>query len=276
MTSNKETENVNNERHGLVLSRERMIIALSLLAMTSLSWAYLWFDAVRMGAMHMNSGDMAENAMNMPPAGSPWGVHALLTFVMWSIMMVGMMLPSALPAITLYGAMTRKKQATDSVFPSVWAFTGGYLAVWTVFSAAATILQTGLNSVGLLTSMLVSNSYWLSGSLLIIAGIYQWLPIKDVCLQKCRAPLQYFLFHWRPGNAGAFRMGLEHGAFCVGCCWAIMLLLFAAGVMNLMWVAIIAGFTLVEKLLPGGVLVGRITGIVLATLGLGLIAENIF
>lgn len=172
--------------------------------------------------------------------------------------------------------MTRKKQTIDSVFPSVWAFTGGYLAVWAVFSIAATILQTGLISIGLLTSMLVSDSYWLSGILLIIAGTYQWLPIKDACLQKCRAPLQYFLFHWRPGIAGAFRMGLEHGVFCVGCCWAIMLLLFAAGVMNLMWVAIIAGFTLVEKLLPGGVLVGRITGIMLATIGLGLILENVY
>jgi predicted metal-binding membrane protein len=122
--------------------------------------------------------------------------------------------------------------------------------------------------------MMASASAWLSGGLLIAAGVYQWVPVKDVCLEKCRAPLQFFLFNWRPGTAGAFRMGVKHGGFCVGCCWILMLILFAVGVMNLLWVAVIAGFVLAEKLLPAGRLVGRTAGIALAAAGGYLIAAG--
>ena len=122
--------------------------------------------------------------------------------------------------------------------------------------------------------MMVSDSAWLSGGLLIAAGIYQWLPIKEACLEKCRAPLQFFMFRWRTGAWGAFRMGVEHGAFCTGCCWALMLLLFTAGVMNLLWVAIIAAFVFVEKLLPPGRLIGRLTGVGLALTGAAVIFVN--
>ena len=144
--------------------------------------------------------------------------------------------------------------------------------MWTAFSLAAAVLQVALEHLRLVTPMAVSASPWLTGALLIAAGVYQFLPIKDICLQKCRAPLQFFMFRWRPGTAGALRMGAEHGAFCVGCCWVLMLLLFTAGVMNLAWVAVVAGFVLIEKLFPAGPLVGRIAGASLIAAGIAVMA----
>jgi predicted metal-binding membrane protein len=186
---------------------------------------------------------------------SPTGMLGM-TFTMWAVMMVGMMLPSAAPAVLLYATMVRKNGARGAVLPPAWIFISGYLAVWIGFSLAAALLQVALEQAGLITPGLVSASKPLSAAILIGAGIYQWLPLKDVCLRKCRSPLEFFVTRWRSGNAGALRMGAEHGLYCVGCCWALMLLLFVAGVMNLLWVALIAGFVFVEKLLP----VGRITG----------------
>jgi predicted metal-binding membrane protein len=236
--------------------RERIVALASLLAVTALAWLYLWIDAGRMDAM---PGMGAAHAWS---AG-----EFLLNFFMWSVMMVGMMLPSAAPAILLYGSLVRKNRARGSALPSAWVFTAGYLAAWTAFSLAATGLQAALEAGRLMTPMMVSASAWLTGGLMVAAGVYQWLPVKDACLEKCRAPLQFFMFRWRPGAAGAFRMGAEHGLFCVGCCWALMLLLFAAGVMNLLWVAAIAAFVLVEKLVPAGRLIGRVAGVALAAAG---------
>lgn len=249
--------------------RDRMVALASLLALAGLAWLYLWWDAARMSAdMPTTPAGGGMVAMPMAPV---WELGALaLTFVMWSIMMVGMMLPSAAPAILLYGTMVRKNRERGSSLPAVWIFAAGYLAVWTGFSLAATLLQAALQAGGLVTPMMVSASPWLSGGLLVAAGVYQWLPLKEACLEKCRAPLQFFLFRWRPGTGGAFAMGAEHGLFCVGCCWALMLLLFAAGVMNLLWVAALAGFVLVEKLLPGARLTGRLAGIALIAAGAAL------
>jgi predicted metal-binding membrane protein len=242
-----------------VLRRDRLLVALGLVGVVALAWVYIAIDAARMDGMPMPPHEGMRN---------PWAPAALvMTFFMWSVMMVGMMLPSAAPAILLYAGLVRKHRAAGSVTASAWIFTAGYLAVWTAFSFAATILQAAMEQARLLTPMLTSANIWLTAGLLIAAGIYQFLPVKEACLQKCRAPLQFFMFRWRPGAAGAFRMGAEHGAFCLGCCWALMLLLFTAGVMNLLWVALIAGFVLVEKLLPGGRLFGRITGAVLIGAG---------
>lgn len=239
--------------------RERVLALAGLLAVTALAWLYLWLEAGRMGAM---PAGMAE--MRAPP----WDIGTLaLTFVMWSVMMVGMMLPSAAPAILLYGAMVRKNREAGTALPALWIFVAGYLTVWTGFSLAATLLQAGLAAGGLLTPAMSAASAWLSGGLLIVAGLYQWSPAKAACLRKCRAPLQFFLVRWRSGAAGAVRMGAEHGLYCVGCCWALMLLLFAAGVMNLLWVALIAGFVFVEKLLPLARSVGRWTGTALIAAG---------
>ncbi len=248
------------------LSRDQAITLAGVVGVSGLAWLYLFYDASRMASMSMNTGGMGD--MSARSLGTPFDPLSLaLMFVMWSVMMVAMMLPSASPAIVMYSTLARKRKETGSAIAPAWLFTLGYLAVWTAFSALATGLQFGLQEAALLTEMMVLRSAWLSGLLLMAAGIYQWLPIKDACLQKCRAPLQYFMFNWRPGNAGAFLMGAEHGGFCLGCCWAIMLLLFVAGVMNLLWVAVIAVFVLIEKLIPNGAFVGRFSGLAMIVLG---------
>lgn len=255
---------------GAGLGRERAIAAASLLLLAALAWVYLWYDAQGMSAGPKGS---LSGLLMAESADKPWSPLSIaLAFLMWSVMMVGMMLPSAAPAIVLYGALARKHRQKGSALPAVWIFAAGYLAVWVGFSAVAVMLEAALQAEGLLTPMLVSTSTWLTGGLLIAAGVYQWLPIKRVCLEKCRAPLQFFLMRWRPGVRGAFGMGAEHGAFCVGCCWVLMLLLFAAGVMDLMWVAVIATFVLIEKLLPFAKLVGWISGAALIVLGMAVVA----
>lgn len=249
-----------------LLGRDRVIVLASLLAVAALAWLYLWIEAVGMESMPM----MAMNA-----APSPWSLQSLvLLFVMWTVMMAGMMLPSALPAIMLYASMSRSREGGSGA-PAVWIFTAGYLAVWTLFSLGATLLQAWLNARGLVSAMMTSASVWLSAGVLLAAGLYQWLPVKEACLRRCRSPLQLFLFRWRAGFSGAFRMGAEHGAFCVGCCWALMLVLFAAGVMNLLWIALLAALVLLEKLLPGGIWIGRLAGVGFAAAGAWLLAAHL-
>lgn len=195
-----------------------------------------------------------------------------LTFAMWTVMMVGMMLPSASRTILLYGTLVRKNGERGTVLPGVWIFTSGYVVVWTAFSLLATILQVALEQMSLVTPMMVSANKAMSAAILIAAGIYQWLPFKEVCLSKCQNPLQFLVARWRPGAGGAFRMGAENGVYCVGCCWAIMLLLFVAGVMNLIWVALITAFVFIEKLRPGKLASG-IAGVVLVLAGIALLIK---
>lgn len=247
--------------------RDRTVALTVLLALAALAWVYLWVEAGRMDAMAGDGG--------MPVMG-PWSPPSLLlTFLMWSVMMVGMMLPSAVPAIALYGAMMRGRRAGGSALGLIWSFAAGYLLVWVAFSLAATVLQAAFLAERLLTPAMVSASSGLTGVLLVGAGVYQWLPAKNACLQHCRSPLSFFLFRWRPGAMGALRMGTEHGLFCVGCCWALMLLLFTAGVMNLLWVALITAFVWVEKVAPAGRFVGRFAGIVLVMVGGGIVVADL-
>jgi predicted metal-binding membrane protein len=246
--------------HGIeaALRRERLIVALGIVGAVALAWLYLWHHAA---AMHADGGSMA-----MPV--SP--VTIALTFAMWVVMMAGMMLPSAAPTVLLYGAMVRKHAGQGRGLPAVWVFVGGYLLVWAGFSFAAALLQAALDHAGVLSSMMASGSQRLNGALVVAAGVYQLTPVKNLCLSKCRNPVQFFMLHWRPGTAGALRMGIRHGAYCVGCCWALMLLLFAAGVMNLAWVAFIAALALVEKLFRFGVLASRFAGAALIIVGLAM------
>ena len=246
------------------LRRNRLLVALSLAGVVGLAWLYLWRAAVSMhGADHA--------AMSMDMSASDPATIAL-TFVMWVVMMAGMMLPSAAPTILLYAAMARKHAQQGTAFASAGIFVAGYLAVWTGFSLLAALLQTVLKHAELLTPMMSSASSELDAALLLAAGVYQLTPLKEACLSKCRDPVQFFMIHWRPGAAGAFRMGLRHGTYCVGCCWVLMLLLFALGVMNLAWVALIAAFVLVEKLLPAGRVTSRLAGAALIVVGLGVLA----
>lgn len=242
------------------LRRDRRVVAVSLAAVVGLGWFYLWREAASMD--HAGVGDLSMAVMPAMNAGT-----LALIFVMWVVMMVGMMLPSAAPTVLLYGALVRKNGARGMVLPAVWVFASGYLLIWTGFSVAATLLQASLEHAQLLTPMMASASKWLSGLLLVAAGIYQLTSLKEICLNKCRNPVQFFVTHWRPGTVGAFLMGMIHGAYCVGCCWMLMLLLFAAGVMNLAWVALIAAFVFVEKLLPAGGLTSRFASVALILSG---------
>jgi predicted metal-binding membrane protein len=242
---------------------DRVSLVLSRVGLTGLARGYLFWDAARMAEM----SDVGMGAMAMQAAPILDWPLALMTFVMWSVMMVGMMTPSVAPTILLYARMVRKNRERGEVLPAASIFTAGYLIAWTGFSALATALQLGLGQVALLSPMMVSTSAWLTGTLLIAAGLYQWLPIKDICLKFCRSPMHFILGRWRSGPFGALAMGLENGLYCVGCCWALMLLLFAGGVMNLGLVALIAGFVIAEKLLPLGQLTARAAGAVLIGLG---------
>jgi predicted metal-binding membrane protein len=242
--------------------RDFIAIIISLGGITLLSWLYL----VKMAA-----------DMSMPEGMSPmqipvWDVGYFgMMFLMWAVMMVGMMLPSVIPMVLIYAGVARKSAAQGMPVAPTGAFVSGYIAIWLIFSLFATIAQWGLDQAALLSPMMVSNSVGLGAALLIAAGIYQWLPIKDKCLQHCRSPVHFITTHWRLGSIGAFKMGLSHGAFCLGCCWVLMALLFVGGVMNLLWIAAIALFVLLEKVLPLGDVSGRVMGLLMITAG-GIIA----
>jgi predicted metal-binding membrane protein len=191
-----------------------------------------------------------------------------LMAAMWWVMMVAMMLPSAAPVMLLHARTVRHGQRRGRMpagpVPTVW-FLAGYLLVWLGFALAAVALQWALERIGALSgAQFWSQSRWLSAGVLALAALYQISPLKRMCLAHCRAPAEYLAAHWRPGASGALRMGIGHGVFCVGCCWALMALLFVGGVMNVVWIAALTGIVLAEKLLPAGVAVGRVAAGVLA------------
>ena len=251
-----------------LLRHDRAVVLAGLVLIAALAWAYLYYLVQKMDAAMPLDGPAMAGMMQL----APWRpADAAWMFVMWTVMMVGMMLPSATPMILLYARVLRH-HAKDSnpLIPSA-AFLGGYIAVWTLFSAAATALQWTLEQAALLSPMLVSSSSTLGGLLLLAAAIYQWTPIKDACLKRCRSPVRFLSDVWRDGSGGAFRMGLEHGAYCLGCCWALMLLLFVGGVMNLLVIAAITGFVLAEKVLPLGRVIGRAGAILLGAVGIYLL-----
>jgi predicted metal-binding membrane protein len=197
--------------------------------------------------------------------------YATLMFFMWWVMMVAMMLPSATPMILLFAAINRKQEENGNPFVPSSIFIVAYLVVWAGFSFVAVATQWGLEHAGLLTPMLESSSNVLGGLLLLSAGVYQLTPIKQACLKHCRSPLQFVMTRWRNGALGTFRMGIEHGVYCVGCCWFMMGLLFFGGVMNLFWIAGLAIFVLLEKSIPLGHWAGIVSGVVLMIWGFVLL-----
>jgi predicted metal-binding membrane protein len=194
-----------------------------------------------------------------------WDVrHLALLWAMWAVMMVGMMLPSASPLLLLYGSVARRSATGASAASrQIYALAAGYLAVWAVFSLGATALQRLLAMLLYISSMMEVTSPVVGAALLLIAGVYQLTPIKQACLRTCQSPLGFLMSRWRTGGAGAFRLGVEHGALCVGCCWALMLLLFVGGVMNLAVIAVLTALVVFEKLTPFGAQGARISGVVL-------------
>jgi predicted metal-binding membrane protein len=236
--------------------RDFWAVVLSLSGVVILAWTYLVWMAIDMKDM---------GSMGMPV----WNTdYFTMMFLMWAIMMVGMMLPSVMPMVLIYTAIARKADQQGMPIAKTHTFVLGYLFVWTVFSLMATLMQWGLDSLALLSPMMISKSPYLGAGLLIAAGIYQWLPFKDKCLTHCRAPAHFISSHWREGGWGAFRMGVLHGAFCLGCCWILMLLLFVGGVMNILWIALITLFVLLEKVLFFGPEWGRVLGLVMVQAGI--------
>lgn len=238
------------------MRRDQLIVACSLAFACAVSWAWL-VPAAR---------DMY-GAMNGPAAwmmAATWDTgYAFRIFLMWAVMMVGMMLPSAAPVVLLYAGVVRKAGPMHSPVRRTYLFVGGYLVAWTAFSAVATVLQAIGAKAALLSPMMETASPWLGAVILGVAGVYQLTASKRACLAQCRQPAQFIAQHWRAGDLGALRMGVEHGLFCVGCCWALMALLFAGGVMNLAWIAGITLFVLVEKLAPMPVRGGLLSGVAL-------------
>jgi predicted metal-binding membrane protein len=224
-----------------VLQRDRATALLALTAVAALAWAYVVLGA----GMDMDSMLMQATMTDMDRMPLSAGYFGLLV-LMWSVMMVAMMLPSAAPMILLFSTIERRRRQV-SPFPATAFFVVGYLAVWAAFSIAATALQWGLEQLAFLSPMMRSTNALFAATVLIAAGIYQFTPLKRACLRRCRSPLEFITQHWK---RGPFRMGLWHGSYCVGCCWMLMLLLFVGGVMNMVWVALIAMFILAEKLMP--------------------------
>ncbi|MEQ1439025.1 DUF2182 domain-containing protein [Fontimonas sp. SYSU GA230001] len=249
-----------------LLLRERPIVLVGLCGVIVLSWLYLVPASLDMyGAMDGLSAWMMQ---------THWDVrYFVLVFLMWAVMMVGMMLPSAAPAILLYARVQRTSAGVEAPTLRIQAFTAGYLLAWTGFSLAATLLQYALSRAALLSPMWESASPVLGAVLLVNAGLYQLTPFKQSCLSRCRSPAGFFMQHWRPGVRGALRLGVRHGLYCVGCCWALMLLLFVGGVMSLLWIGAITVFVLIEKLAPLGVQGGRLSGALLALAGIVLLAS---
>ncbi len=244
--------------------------------MTLIAWWYLFHTRASMSDMAMPGMDMSGMDMRgMDMSNSQqWGAMGVfLLFVMWAVMMVAMMVPSAAPMILTFLDVNRRRETAGRPFVPVGFFLAGYLAIWTTYSAVATLAQWGLHKAALLSPAMAATSPLLNGGLLIAAGIFQWTPLKHVCLKGCRSPLSFLMSEWREGKAGAFIMGLRHGSYCVGCCWVLMALLFVAGVMNLLWVAVIALFVMAEKSLPRGDLLGNVAGVALVAAGAGLITR---
>ncbi len=234
--------------------RDRIVILAALAGTTLLAWIYLVDMAAGMdGMMAIDAGAMMQI--------KPWTAAEFgYMLLMWVIMMVGMMVPSAVPMALIYAAIARKAARAGTTLAPTAFFVSGYIVIWSLFSVVATLAQWGLDQAALLSRMMVLTSPGLGAGLLIVAGLYQMTPMKDACLRHCRSPAHFISRSWKPGAVGAFRMGLEHGAYCLGCCWILMGLLFLGGVMSLLWIAGITLFVLLEKVLPFGHLAGRIAG----------------
>lgn len=257
----KVSRDMTREGAGTVPRRDRVVVLGGLAAVAALSWAYVSYLAA----------DMQSVGMAMPRMQA-WGVADFaLTFVMWAVMMVAMMTPSATPMILMFAGVNRRRRQQQLPYAPTGVFLLGYLVVWAGFGVLATVAQGALHTASLLSPMMATTSPILGGVLLLGAGIYQFTPLKRACLRHCRSPLGFILNEWREGRWGAFLMGLKHGGYCAGCCWFLMALLLVAGVMNLLWVAAIAAFILLEKAAPAGYPVGRVAGVMLVGWGVWMV-----
>jgi predicted metal-binding membrane protein len=242
--------------------------------MSSLDVALGRVKPMPIGEVSAISGGQLSSAMSdaMSAMATPvrWNLaYAAIMVSMWWAMMIAMMVPSAAPMILLYAAVARRQReiGSDALLPT-GIFAWGYIAVWGFFSAIAAALQWGFEAAGYLSPMMMnSTSLLFAAAILVAAGLYQLTPAKQACLRHCRGPIQFLMGYWRPGRRGAFWMGAQHGAYCLGCCWALMTLLFFGGVMNLYWIIGLAVIVLLEKTIPSGDTLGKMIGVLLVLWG---------
>jgi predicted metal-binding membrane protein len=250
----------------------------SLTGVCAIAWLYL----LRLSAQMPMAGDGAGLGASIPgiAAGAmcsvqlPWTTEDFaLMFAMWWVMMVGMMLPSATPLILTFATVNRRERERARPFIPASVFTVGYVLAWGGFSLAATLAHWGLERTALLLPTMKTGSAVVGGIFFLAAGIYQWTPLKQACLTKCRSPLDFAINRWHDGWTGALRMGVEQGAYCVGCCAVLMLLMFVGGLMNLLWAAALAVFVFAEKLFPAGEWIARGSGVLMIAFGGYLLAS---
>lgn len=250
-------------RPGPVLPLDRAIVLAGLVVVTLLA-------ALVVGGLGSRMGRPG-SPLFVPATGS-WSLAQVgVVALMWSVMMVAMMTPSTMPMAITFSNLERRRSGAVP-WAATAAFLAGYLVVWTAFSVGAALVQWGLRSAALMEPGMRTASPWLGGALLLGAGVFQFSSAKDACLRHCRTPIGFLLSEWRDGPGGAVRMGVRHGAYCVGCCWLLMALMLVAGVMNLAWCAALAVLVLAEKALPGGRKLARVAGVALAVWGVVLIA----
>ena len=260
------------DRLETALRHDRIIVLAALAGSAALAWGYMLHEA--RGMQQTGVCRCLGMAMSGPDTQA-WSVAAIAPlFLMWAEMMVAMMIPSAAPMILTFARVNRQRREQARPFVPTGLFVLGYLVIWCAFSLAAGLAQWALHGAALLSPTMRSSSPVLGGVLLIAAGTFQWSPWKRACLHHCRSPLSFLLGGWREGRTGALAMGLEHGAWCAGCCWLLMVLLFVAGVMNMLWVAVITVLVLLEKALPQGPRLGAIAGIVFVTWGAWMIVTR--
>jgi predicted metal-binding membrane protein len=264
-----------------VLRRDRIVVILALTLLTALAWSYLlWLSAdMAMGGMDMGDFRMIPSGMGlMVPAHTPWrAMEFAFVFAMWTVMMVGMMTPSATPMILMYARVGRQTETQGTPFAATVWFTAGYFLVWVTFALLATLVQWALERTALLDSWMASTSNVLGAFVFVAAGSYQWTRLKDVCLAQCQTPFPFLMRQggFRRDAPGCVMLGLRHGAYCVGCCWTLMALLLVGGVMNVLWIALLALLLLVEKVTPFGRQIAPIACMVLIALGALLFSMGI-
>jgi predicted metal-binding membrane protein len=226
-----------------VLKKDRFIVLTALFLICVLSWLYIIYLYEQMYPMNMNA---LLFAMPMTPHWS--STDFVLLFLMWFVMMIAMMTPSVTPLVLIFTSINRKRrQQQNPCVPSGYLL-GGYFLAWAAFSLFATLLQWLLQQVSLLNPEMVTTNKLVGGIILITAGIFQFTPLKNTCLRSCRSPIGFIHQHWKDGRDGALRMGIQNGIYCLGCCWILMLLLFVSGIMNILWIAIISLFVVIEKI----------------------------
>jgi predicted metal-binding membrane protein len=250
-----------------VLKRDRAVVVTAVLVLTALAWIYVLWTAASMSA---GTSAPSMPGMDMPGMSMGWTIGGFaFTLAMWVVMMIGMMTPSAAPMILLYAQVGRRARADGRPFAPTGWFAGGYLLSWSGFAVAASLAQLTLAQLALITPMLTAANHIFAGLVLVAAGLYQWTPMKDSCLSQCQAPLSFLQRHggFQRDPRGSLQLGLKHGLACIGCCWALMMLLFVGGVMNLLWIAALSILVLLEKLLFLGRFLPRFVGLVLVAVG---------